>query len=70
MTLSILDDALELLVAIRAQGELACVDADPFGRSYGGKKPPSKDVFQFPRYLLDDLDAVLARRNAERDHRD
>jgi hypothetical protein len=65
MALTVLDDALDLLVMIRAQGELACVPVDEWPHGTGGKKPASKDVFQFPRHLLTELDAVLARRNAE-----
>jgi len=48
MTLSAFDDALDVLVAIRAQGNREGAD------------------YRFPARLLADLDAVLARVNAER----
>lgn len=57
-------ELLEALLAIKRFGELANVSA---GRDWGGssgKKPASKDVFQFPRHLLVELDAALAKAGA------
>lgn len=54
------DTALDVLRQIKLQGELACVDADgPFYRS-GGKKPATKEVWQFPRHLMSAVDDALA----------
>jgi predicted RNase H-like nuclease (RuvC/YqgF family) len=47
------------LDAVKRFGELACVDAGS-PRYTGGKKPMSKDVWQFPRHLLTDIDCALA----------
>lgn len=47
-----------LLRLIKLHGELACVDAQRLGYS-GGKKPATKEVFQFPRHMLADIDAAL-----------
>jgi hypothetical protein len=60
MSITVLDDALDLLVAIRAQGTIARLSYDG-----DGFPMPTKEVFQFPVSLVDALDAVLARRNAE-----
>lgn len=50
------------LEAILRHGELANVPTGSPFASYGGKKPPSKDVFVFPRHMLTGIEAVLARR--------
>lgn len=54
-------DLLAALQAIVRHGELANIDAgDPFS-NYGGKKHPSKDVFAFPRHMLNEIDAAIAK---------
>lgn len=50
------------LEAILRHGELANVPTGSPFASYGGKKPPSKDVFAFPRHMLTGIEEVLARR--------
>lgn len=54
---------LEMLLAIKRHGELGCVQVHsefPAGPT-GGKKPASKDVWQFPRHMLVELDAAIAK---------
>lgn len=53
-------ELLEALLAIKRFGELANVSVDAGGFT-GGKKPASKDVWQFPRHMLVDLDAAIAK---------
>lgn len=50
----------DALTNIKRFGELACVQLPTIGGS-GGKKPPSKEVWQFPRHMLVEIDAALAR---------
>lgn len=50
----------EVLRAVKKFGELACVSADPPHFYTGGKKPASKDVWQFPRHILAEIDAALS----------
>lgn len=53
---------LDALRGIMAHGELACVDAHPgafFGN--GGKKPATKDVFQFPRHMLTEIEEAISK---------
>lgn len=53
-------ELLEVLQSIKRHGELVSISAsDPFYT--GGKKPASKDMFAFPRHMLVELDAALAR---------
>jgi hypothetical protein len=52
--------ALDMLKNIKRLGELACVSVDTLGFPTGGKKPATKDVFQFPRYLLQVIDAIIS----------
>lgn len=53
--------ARDVLVGIKANGELASVSAEgPFSGYTGGKKPQSKEVFQFPRWMLTDIDEAIA----------
>jgi hypothetical protein len=53
-------EPLYMLKAILRFGELANIDAGSPYQNYGGKKPPSKDVFCFPRHMLTDIEAVIA----------
>jgi len=53
----------EALNAIKQFGELACVDASSGWT--GGKKPATKDVWQFPRHLLTEIDQALSSIPAE-----
>lgn len=55
-------DLLRALQLIKRFGELACVSADAgqFPQPTGGKKPATKDVWQFPRHLLTEIDIALA----------
>jgi hypothetical protein len=55
------EEMRRVLLQIKKQGELACVSVDD-GYT-GGKKPASKDVWQFPRHLLTDIDAALTAPN-------
>lgn len=57
-------DLLEMLHAIKRFGELANIG---LGESYppGGKKPGSKDVWAFPRHMLVDLDAAIAKASGQ-----
>ena len=49
------------LNSIKNQGELASVNVErPFGYT-GGKKPATKEVWQFPRHLMADIDAALGK---------
>lgn len=53
------DDLLTALKAIKQFGELSNVSV---GDGYtGGKKPASKDVWQFPRHMLVEIDAAIAK---------
>lgn len=50
-------DLYDALKAIIRHGELGCIDV---GASYtGGKKPATMDVWQFPRHLLNRVEAAL-----------
>lgn len=55
----------EALASIIRCGELANVSAEPLFGYSGGKKPASKDVWQFPRHMLTKIDAALARARGE-----
>ena len=55
----------DVLKNIQDYGELANVSADSGFRYHGGKKSPSKDVWQFPRHLLVDLEAALAEKEPD-----
>lgn len=55
-----LDASDRALQSILRFGEAACVDAGSFYPP-GGKKPASKEVWQFPRHLLTDIEAALAK---------
>lgn len=57
-------ELLDMLKAIKQHGELACVDAHLGSYFTGGKKPATKDVFQFPRHMLTELDAAIAKATA------
>lgn len=52
--------AIDVLKNIKRFGELACVNVD-LGFLMGGKKPHTKDVFQFPRYMLQEIDEIIGR---------
>lgn len=54
-------ELLDMLNSIKRHGELACVDAHTGRYFTGGKKPATKDVFQFPRHLLTGVDAAIAK---------
>ncbi len=53
------DALVSMLKRIMKYGELGCVDVGGYHPS-GGKKPASKDVWQFPRHMLTDIEAALA----------
>lgn len=54
-------DMLDALKAIKRFGELACVEVESgFPSRPSGKKPATKDVWQFPRHLLVEIDAAIA----------
>ena len=55
----------EALTLIKRFGELAGVSAESGFSSPSGKKPASKDVFQFPRHLLTEIDAALSKARGE-----
>lgn len=46
------EDLRDALRAIMLHGELACVSVDHGHLFSGGKKPATKEVWQFPRHLL------------------
>jgi len=51
---------IEMLQAIIRHGELANIDQG--GPHWGsGKKPPSMEAWAFPRHMLTDIDAVIAK---------
>jgi hypothetical protein len=52
---------VEVLDSIRRFGEMANVSAQPPHSFVGGKKPASKDVWQFPRHLLEDIDTAIGK---------
>ncbi len=54
-------EMLEVLKAILSHGELRNVEANPEARFLGGKKPATKDVWTFPRHMLTDLEAAIAK---------
>lgn len=49
----------DFIQSVKTHGELANI---PVGHAWGssGKKPASKDVWCFPRHMLNDLDAALS----------
>jgi hypothetical protein len=49
----------DILQSIKTHGYLANIPVDQ-GWGSSGKKPASKDVWCFPRHMLDDLDAALS----------
>ncbi len=52
-----------ILEAIKRHGELGNVQVGSLWGS-SGEKPPSKDVWQFPRHMLAEIDEALAIRAA------
>lgn len=52
--------AYEMLRRIIHFGELCNLPAGDFYPP-GGKKPSSKDMFAFPRHMLTEIEAVLAK---------
>lgn len=56
---------LEMLKAILTFGELACVSAEHGYVSPSGKKPASKDVFQFPRHMMQDIEETITEAERE-----
>lgn len=54
-------DLLGALLLIKRFGELGCVSAGDIWGGTGGKKPSTKEVWQFPRHLLTEIDAALAK---------
>jgi len=52
----------EVLEAIKRFGELANVSTEQGHVAPSGKKPGSKDVWQFPRHMLVEIDAALESR--------
>lgn len=54
------DALVQALNGIKRFGELANVSAEGGHFYTGGKKPASKDVWQFPRHMLTEIDAALA----------
>lgn len=56
-----IEEIVDLLQKIKRFGELACVDAEPRNFYSGGKKPATKDVWQFPRHMMTNLDTLLSR---------
>lgn len=50
---------LEALRNIKRFGELGCVDVG--ARFTGGKKPATKDVWQFPRHMLVEIEEAIAK---------
>lgn len=53
-------ELLAALESIKRFGSLGCVDVS--GHFYtGGKKPATMDVWQFPRHMLVEIDAAIAK---------
>lgn len=55
------DALLKALKAILSHGELRNIEANPEAHFLGGKKPATKDVWTFPRHMLTDLEAAIAK---------
>lgn len=50
-----------IMKSIKTYGELACVDVDRGSLRPSGKKPATKEVWQFPRHMLDEVDAAISK---------
>lgn len=54
------EELVAVLNAVIQFGSLGCVERGSFYPP-GGKKPATQDVWQFPRHLLTDIEAALAK---------
>lgn len=57
-------DLLRALQLIVRFGHLGCVHVDGHATPTGGKKPATKDVWQFPRHLLTEIEIALTKAGA------